>query len=186
MGGRSLLHMAQRPPTRLDVKSGRPSRGRRTHKKHGRRPQANHQGGLRESPHRFWQHSADAAACSGGQPPASSVKAFRTGAEATTASSLWSPGSHLPFDALCASTSYSSACHSLMSFFTLVWLLGEPSSSRLSNFPMQIHLFQDFLQVLGICKLAREASTSTSLRATQLSENEINDFVLVPGAQRHL
>ena len=43
-------------------------RSRRSHKKHGRRPQANHQGRLRESPHRFRQHSADAAAGPGARP----------------------------------------------------------------------------------------------------------------------
>ena len=48
--------------------SGRPSGGRRIHKKHGRRPQANHQGRLRGSPHRFRQHSADAAAGPGARP----------------------------------------------------------------------------------------------------------------------
>ena len=49
-------------------KPGRPSGGRRIHKKHGRRPQANHQGRLRGSPHRFRQHSADAAAGPGARP----------------------------------------------------------------------------------------------------------------------
>ena len=54
---------------RLDeVKPGRPSGGRRSHKKHGRRPQTNHQGRLRGSPHRFRQHSADAAAGPGARP----------------------------------------------------------------------------------------------------------------------
>ena len=49
-------------------KPGRPSGGQRSHKKHGRRPQANHQGRLQGSPHRFWQHSADAAAGPGARP----------------------------------------------------------------------------------------------------------------------
>ena len=53
---------------RLDEVEAWPSGGRRTHKKHGRRPQANHQGRLRGSPHRFRQHSADAAAGPGARP----------------------------------------------------------------------------------------------------------------------
>ena len=45
------------------------------------RPQTNHQGRLQESPHRFWQHSADAAAGSGARP-----QHLQKG----TASCLWS------------------------------------------------------------------------------------------------
>ena len=60
-------------------KPGRPSGGR-THKKHGRRPQANHQGRLRGSSHRFRQHSADAAAGPGRDPISrEEVKAFLDG-----------------------------------------------------------------------------------------------------------
>ena len=64
-GGRAR---ASRPGWTRWKPGRRPSGGRRTHKKHGRRPQANHQGRLRGSPHRFRQHGADAAAGSGARP----------------------------------------------------------------------------------------------------------------------
>ena len=85
----------------LQVQNLRPRAGpggRRIHKKHGRRPQANHQGRLQGSPHRFWQHCADAAAGPGARPQhlQKKVKAFLDRVAAERLQQLRASGAHEP------------------------------------------------------------------------------------------